>query len=94
MSLRARLATVASAASPTALAAALLASALTLLATLACAAAAWGAAAGTISEFSIPTAESGVAGIAPGPDGNVWFTEYEAGPGLRAPGRGRGGVPP
>lgn len=60
--------------------AALLAGALALLASLACAAAAWGAvAAGTISEFSIPTAESGLAGIAPGPDGNVWFTEFKAG---------------
>ncbi len=69
---------MASAASPTAATAVLRASALTLLASLACAAAAWGAPTGSISEFSVPSAESGVAGIAPGPDGNVWLTEYEA----------------
>jgi streptogramin lyase len=56
----------------------LLASALMLLASLACATAAWGSPTGTITEFPIPSAESGAAGIAPGPDGNVWFTEYEA----------------
>src|SRR6266702_918325 len=35
---------------------------------------AW-AAAGTITEFSTPTANSGPVGITAGPDGNLWFTE-------------------
>ena len=35
---------------------------------------AW-AAAGIITEFSIPPAESDPVGITAGPDGNVWFTE-------------------
>ena len=35
---------------------------------------AW-AAAGTITEFSTPTANSGPFGITAGPDGNLWFTE-------------------
>src|SRR6266849_3803545 len=34
---------------------------------------AW-ATAGTITEFPIPTAESGPDGITAGPDGNLWFT--------------------
>jgi virginiamycin B lyase len=33
------------------------------------------AAVGEITEFAVPTTGSGPAGIAPGPDGNVWFTE-------------------
>src|SRR5258708_38872499 len=32
------------------------------------------AAAGTITEFSIPPAESDPVGITAGPDGNLWFT--------------------
>ena len=35
--------------------------------------------AGVITEFPIPTAGSGPVGIAAGPDGNLWFTEYHAG---------------
>src|SRR6266487_2029527 len=35
---------------------------------------AW-AAAGTITEFPTPTANSGPVGITAGPDGNLWFTE-------------------
>ncbi len=31
---------------------------------------------GTISQFAIPTAESAPGGIVPGPEGNLWFTEY------------------
>ena len=31
----------------------------------------------TITEFSIPTAESGPSGIVAGPDGNLWFTENQ-----------------
>jgi streptogramin lyase len=31
--------------------------------------------AGTITEFSIPTANSGLVGITAGPDGNLWFVE-------------------
>jgi virginiamycin B lyase len=30
---------------------------------------------GDITEFSLPTANSGPARIAAGPDGNLWFTE-------------------
>jgi streptogramin lyase len=56
----------------------LLAGALALLASLVFTASAWGTPTGTITEFPVPTAASGVTGIAPGPDGNVWFTEYEA----------------
>jgi streptogramin lyase len=36
---------------------------------------AW-AAAGTITEFSIPPAESDPVGITAGPDGNLWFTLF------------------
>jgi streptogramin lyase len=32
---------------------------------------------GTIAEFSIPTVEAKPVSIAPGPDGNLWFTEHE-----------------
>jgi len=32
-----------------------------------------------ISEFTIPTANSGLYGITAGPDGNLWFTEWKAG---------------
>ncbi len=32
---------------------------------------------GAIAEFSIPTAEAKPVSIAPGPDGNLWFTEHE-----------------
>ncbi len=38
---------------------------------------AW-ARAGTIDEFSIPTASSEPFGITAGPDGNLWFTEESA----------------
>src|SRR5947209_2118612 len=31
-----------------------------------------------ISEFPLPTADSGPIGIANGPDGNVWFTAFNA----------------
>ena len=31
--------------------------------------------AGKVSEFPIPTANSGPWGITSGPDGNIWFTE-------------------
>jgi streptogramin lyase/subtilisin-like proprotein convertase family protein len=37
-----------------------------------------GAAAGTVTEFPTPTAESLPQGITTGPDGNLWFTEYAA----------------
>ncbi len=33
--------------------------------------------AGTIVEFPIPTARSGPVGITAGPDGNLWFTEFD-----------------
>ena len=33
---------------------------------------------GTITEFPVLTGGSGPAGITPGPDGNVWFTEFYA----------------
>ena len=33
---------------------------------------------GTITEFPLPTANSGPYGITAGPDGNLWFTEYMA----------------
>ncbi len=33
---------------------------------------------GVITEFSIPTANSGPTFIVTGPDGNLWFTEYSA----------------
>ena len=36
--------------------------------------------AGVITEFPIPTAGSGPAGIAAGPDGNLWFTEVDRQP--------------
>jgi streptogramin lyase len=29
-----------------------------------------------VTEYPIPTAQAGPAGMAPGPDGNVWFTEF------------------
>jgi streptogramin lyase len=69
---------VASDGSPTRVRAALLAGTLTLFASLVFTASAWGVPTGTITEFPVPTAESGLTGIAPGPDGNVWFTEFEA----------------
>ena len=31
-----------------------------------------------VTEFAIPTADSSPMGIAAGPDGNLWFTEYQA----------------
>jgi len=34
---------------------------------------------GALSEFAVPTANAGPDGIALGPDGNVWFSETEAG---------------
>jgi hypothetical protein len=34
------------------------------------------AGAATITEFAIPTAFSGPAGIAAGPDGALWFTDF------------------
>jgi streptogramin lyase len=70
--------TVALTGSPRAARAAVPASALALLASLVFAADASGVPTSTITEFPIPTAESGASGIAPGPDGNVWFTESEA----------------
>jgi streptogramin lyase len=36
------------------------------------------AAVGTITEFPIPTTDSGPSGITRGPDGNFWFTDYDA----------------
>ena len=33
---------------------------------------------GTITEFALPTANSGPRGIAAGPDGNLWFTEVSS----------------
>ena len=33
---------------------------------------------GTLTEFSMPTSNAGVAGLAMGADGNVWFTEAGA----------------
>jgi len=76
--LSARSITAALAGSPRIARAAVPASALALLASLVFAADASGAPTGTITEFPIPTAESGASGIAPGPDGNVWFTEFAA----------------
>src|SRR5262245_11197306 len=35
-----------------------------------------GASFGTVQEFTVPTANSGPSGIASGPDGRIWFTEY------------------
>jgi eukaryotic-like serine/threonine-protein kinase len=32
---------------------------------------------GTITEFPVPTASSSPSGITAGPDGNLWFTEYD-----------------
>jgi hypothetical protein len=32
--------------------------------------------AATITEFPVPTANAGPYWITPGPDGNLWFTEY------------------
>src|SRR5262249_44562520 len=32
---------------------------------------------GAITEYTVPTANSDPFGIAAGPDGNVWFTEYD-----------------
>lgn len=43
--------------------------------------------AGTITEFSIPTANSGPWGITAGPDGAMWFTECQGGTGGGAIGR-------
>ena len=34
--------------------------------------------AGTITEFAIPTTNSGPGGITAGPDGNLWFTEHNS----------------
>jgi virginiamycin B lyase len=34
--------------------------------------------AGTIAEFSVPTANSAPSGLSVGPDGNIWFTESNA----------------
>src|SRR5262245_32963137 len=34
-----------------------------------------GAQSGPLTEFSLPSANSGPSGIVAGPDGNVWFTE-------------------
>jgi len=33
--------------------------------------------AGSITEFPVPTADSGPWAITAGPDGNLWFTEYD-----------------
>jgi virginiamycin B lyase len=33
---------------------------------------------GALTEFAIPTGASGPSAIAAGPDGNLWFTEYNA----------------
>jgi len=35
--------------------------------------------AGAITEYDIPTANSGPIAITTGPDGNLWFTENNAG---------------
>jgi hypothetical protein len=32
---------------------------------------------GVFTEYPVPTSDSGPAGIAAGPDGNLWFTEYQ-----------------
>jgi hypothetical protein len=37
-----------------------------------------GAAGPSITEFSVPTAASNPSGITAGPDGNLWFTEFNA----------------
>jgi streptogramin lyase len=70
--------TATSAGSPARARAASLPGALALFASLVFTATAWGTPTGTITEFPIASAESGASGIAPGPDGNVWFTEFEA----------------
>ena len=31
-----------------------------------------------VTEYDVPTASSGVDALAPGPDGNIWFTEPDA----------------
>jgi virginiamycin B lyase len=31
---------------------------------------------GVVTEYSMPTANSGPTGIAAGADGNIWFAEY------------------
>lgn len=33
---------------------------------------------GVVTEFPVPTAQSGPFGITVGPDGNLWFTENQA----------------
>jgi streptogramin lyase len=48
----------------------------TAVALLVCVGSALGAPEGAITEFSVPTAASEPGGIAPGPDGNLWFTEF------------------
>jgi streptogramin lyase len=47
-----------------------------VLALLGCSSAAMALPEGTISQFSIPSSESAPGGLAPGPEGNLWFTEY------------------
>ena len=51
---------------------------LSAIASLWCAIPAMALPEGTISQFSIPTSESSPGGLAPGSDGNLWFTEYKA----------------
>jgi streptogramin lyase len=56
----------------------MLASALMLAAAGLCAGGAEASPEGAIAEFSTPTIESEPSSIAPGTDGNLWFTEYKA----------------
>ncbi len=35
--------------------------------------------AGVLTEFTVPTANSGPRALAAGTDGNIWFSEYKAG---------------
>jgi virginiamycin B lyase len=34
---------------------------------------------GVVTEFDIPTPDSGPRALAAGPDGNIWFSEFKAG---------------
>ena len=47
------------------------------------------AATGTFTEFAVPTASSVPQSIAAGPDGNLWFTESQAGGRFERPGEER-----
>ena len=52
--------------------------ALAMMAALLCSGRAAAIPAGETTEFPTPTANSGPTGVAPGPDGNLWFTEEQS----------------